>query len=112
MATSSFCLITDPWIPVRALDGTERVVGLRDAFADAAELRGVSSAHPLHYLAIHRLLLAVAHRAFGYGDIAARADLADAWSPKRVTDYLGPASIPHTPIHAAMSCCSACSGVR
>jgi DNA replication protein DnaC len=25
---------------------------------------------------------------------------------------IGPASIPHTPIHAAMSCCSACSGVR
>jgi CRISPR system Cascade subunit CasA len=88
MATPSFCLIEEPWIPVRTLGAADRLVGLRQAFAEAAELQGVSSAHPLHNLAIHRLLLAIAHRAFGPGDIAARADLADAWVAKRATAYL------------------------
>jgi CRISPR system Cascade subunit CasA len=89
MTTPSFCLIEEPWIPVRTLGGAGRLVGLRQAFAEAADLQGVSSAHPLHNLAIHRLLLAIAHRAFGHGDVAARADLADAWPAKRAAAYLG-----------------------
>jgi CRISPR system Cascade subunit CasA len=89
MTHPSFSLLDEPWIPVRSRGGEDGLVGLRQLFAEATELQGIATAHPLHNLAIHRLLLAIAHRAFGPADVYARADLAERWSAKPASDYLG-----------------------
>ncbi len=59
----TFDLITQPWIPCVDADHRPVTLGLRDVLLRAHELREVSDNSPLSTLAIHRLLLAVLHRA-------------------------------------------------
>lgn len=66
-----FNLITQPWIPVVALDGGAQLVSLRDALVNAPAYRGVSASLPHSNAAVLRLLLAVLHRNFGPPDTGA-----------------------------------------
>jgi CRISPR system Cascade subunit CasA len=86
----SFSLIEQPWIPVVDLHGRARLVGLREAYTDAGNLRCVAGDMPTQTFAIVRLLLAILHRAAdGPPDAAAWATLWQAQQlPDDVTDYL------------------------
>ncbi|WP_435108074.1 type I-E CRISPR-associated protein Cse1/CasA [Nocardiopsis synnemataformans] len=64
-ATPGLNLFTDPWIPVIYLDGSHGEVGVRDALTDAARICTVAAEDPTVDVALHRLLLAVAHRLAG-----------------------------------------------
>jgi CRISPR type I-E-associated protein CasA/Cse1 len=59
--TSSFNLVTDPWIPVIGLDGSNILVSFQEMFTrgDIGDL----SADPCERIAVTRLLLAISHRA-------------------------------------------------
>jgi CRISPR system Cascade subunit CasA len=59
----SFNLVSTPWIPVVHVDGTTRFVGIGDALLEAHRIRRLTTASPLAEVAVHRLLLAVLHRA-------------------------------------------------
>lgn len=59
----SFDLRTQPWIPVRDLDGNLLEVSLHQALTGAAEYVRIESENPLEVAALHRFLLAVLHRA-------------------------------------------------
>lgn len=63
MTQYSFDLRDSPWLPVQELDGRLRTVSLREALARAHELRSLSDPSPLVTLSLHRLLLAIVHRA-------------------------------------------------
>ncbi len=60
---ASFDLRREPWLLVRTLAGDVEEVSLLDAFARAHELQGVAGEIPTQAFALHRLLLAVLHRA-------------------------------------------------
>lgn len=53
---ASFQVLDQPWIPVIAGDGTERLQGLRETLTRAHELREISSASPLEEYAVYRFL--------------------------------------------------------
>lgn len=60
-----FDLLESAWVPCIAVDGSIIELGLRDALAQAHELRELAGESPLVTAALHRLLLAVLHRVFG-----------------------------------------------
>ncbi|MCS7081265.1 MAG: type I-E CRISPR-associated protein Cse1/CasA [Chloracidobacterium sp.] len=62
-APLSFSLLDEPWLPVTTQHGDTRHVSLKDVFAHAHHLRGIEDDSPLVVAALHRLLLAVLHRA-------------------------------------------------
>ncbi|MCC7366297.1 MAG: type I-E CRISPR-associated protein Cse1/CasA [Dehalococcoidia bacterium] len=64
--TASFSLLTEPWLPVRfAGEPNARDVSIIDAIAQAHEIRELADASPLVTVALHRLLVAVLHCAYG-----------------------------------------------
>src|SRR4051812_27990013 len=65
-----FLLTTEPWIPVRTLDGAHTEWSLAATLARAHEIECVHDPSPLITLALHRLLLAILHRVFGPRDFA------------------------------------------
>ncbi|GAA4618674.1 type I-E CRISPR-associated protein Cse1/CasA [Saccharopolyspora hordei] len=65
MTTPSFDLTTERWIPVIRCDGRPDTVSLRDVFLQAHELRWLAAEAASMTAALHRLLLAVLHRAVG-----------------------------------------------
>ncbi|MFF0446706.1 type I-E CRISPR-associated protein Cse1/CasA [Streptomyces sp. NPDC004609] len=69
-----FCLVTRPWIPVRALDGESSVVGLRELFREAHRLEGVAVALPPAASGLLRILCAMAARITGLDRVPAHAD--------------------------------------
>lgn len=68
---ASFNLIDEPWLPCIDLDGTSVELGIRDVLTQAHELRELYDPSPLATVSLHRLLLAVLHRAYG-GPASAR----------------------------------------
>lgn len=75
----SFDLVSSPWIPVVHLDGIRRLVGIRDALLDAHRIERVIAPSPLAEVAVHRLLLAVLHRALdGPRDIVDAVEIYEA----------------------------------
>ncbi|WP_102127951.1 type I-E CRISPR-associated protein Cse1/CasA [Deinococcus planocerae] len=57
-------LLTEPWIPVRPLDGSPmREVGLREVLLQPEHFASVEGETPLITAALYRLLLAILHRA-------------------------------------------------
>ncbi len=60
-----FDLLESPWVPCIAVDGSTIEMGLRDALAQAHQLRELAGESPLVTAALHRLLLAILHRVFG-----------------------------------------------
>jgi CRISPR system Cascade subunit CasA len=59
----SFDLTREPWIPCERADGTRVELSLRDVLLQAHELRAVHDGSPLVTAALHRILIAIAHRA-------------------------------------------------
>ncbi|MHA6802944.1 type I-E CRISPR-associated protein Cse1/CasA [Salinifilum ghardaiensis] len=68
---STFDLLTEPWLPVVTCDGKTDEVSLREAFTRAHELRWLEGESPVVTAALHRMLLAFAHRCYGPKDDAA-----------------------------------------
>lgn len=83
---TSFDLLTEPWIPVVGIYGETRFVGLEDAFLRAHTIRRVNGEAPTMTAALHRLLLAVFHRAYGPPNEAGWGEL---WAAEKLpTDPL------------------------
>ncbi|MBM3983365.1 MAG: type I-E CRISPR-associated protein Cse1/CasA [Planctomycetes bacterium] len=88
--TVSFDLIGEPFIPCVRTDGTAVEYGLRDALLRAHEIRELRDLSPLVTIALHRLLLAVLHRAYGGPRLGEREAIlrAGRFDAGRVTAYL------------------------
>lgn len=56
-------LLEDPWIPVIPCHGPPRETGLRELLLQARDFHGLNETAPPSLVALHRLLLAVVHRA-------------------------------------------------
>ncbi|MGW0195901.1 type I-E CRISPR-associated protein Cse1/CasA [Nonomuraea sp. NPDC003201] len=76
--SSSFDLLTQPWIPVVGLDGRATAKGLVDVIAEAHMIRRISAEAPTMTAALYRLVLAVFHRAYGPPNERAWRDLWEA----------------------------------
>lgn len=74
----TFNLLHEPWIPVLLMSGRQTALSLPEVLERAHEVREVADPSPLVTVALHRLLLAVIHRAFGPRDEAAWERLAQA----------------------------------
>ncbi|MBS3965858.1 MAG: type I-E CRISPR-associated protein Cse1/CasA [Truepera sp.] len=59
-----FNLLDQPWIPVRTLGGTPKLLGIRDTLIRSHELDSIVDASPLVVTSLYRLLLAVLYRAY------------------------------------------------
>lgn len=87
-----FDLIDEPWLPCLAPDGAAVEVGLEHALLRAHEWRELSDPSPLVTVALHRLLLAVLHRALaGPPNTEAWREIWNAgrFPPERIGGYLG-----------------------
>lgn len=86
----TFDLLQSPWVPCIQADGTTVELGLRDALAQAHELRELHGESPLVTAALYRLLLAVLHRVFGpaNSDEWAALRTAGRWDASRLDAYL------------------------
>jgi CRISPR system Cascade subunit CasA len=61
---ATFDLIDRPWLPCLMADGAATELGLRQALTGAHELRELYDPSPLATVSLHRLLLAILHRAY------------------------------------------------
>jgi CRISPR system Cascade subunit CasA len=61
----SFNLVHEQWLPVLDRSGRPRLVGIREALLQAHTIERITPVSPLAEAALHRLLLAVLHRALG-----------------------------------------------
>ena len=59
----AFNLLDEPWLPVLWRSGTPGEVGLRELFARSADIASLTEPSPPAFVALHRLLLAMTHRA-------------------------------------------------
>ena len=59
---ATFDLRTEPWIPVRYVDGKSGEVGLRNALVEAHHIRELDLDNPMETAALYRLLLALTIR--------------------------------------------------
>ena len=86
----AFDLLKSPWVPCIRADGRIVELSLRDALAQAHELRELHGESPLVTAALHRLLLAVLHRVFGPPTTGKWAALwaAGRWDVAQVDTYL------------------------
>ncbi len=75
-----YSLWDEPWIPVLDLAGKPSCRSVRDALAEARDLREVFDPSPLVTVAIHRLLMAVLYRVFRPQSIR---DWVDLWRTGR-----------------------------
>jgi CRISPR system Cascade subunit CasA len=63
MMSNRFNLLDEPWIPVRLTSGAVDEVGLLALFDRLGEITALAETSPPSLVALHRLLLAVTHRA-------------------------------------------------
>ncbi|MDT4833512.1 CRISPR-associated protein CasA/Cse1 [compost metagenome] len=61
--SKDFCLLDEPWLPVRLADGRVVELGLLEVFARSGEIVALADTTPPTLVAQYRLLLAVTHRA-------------------------------------------------
>lgn len=89
--THHFDLLEAPWIPCTLSDGTPLELGLREALVRAREVRELYGESALVTASLHRLLLAVLHRAYK-GPVDCRAWEAlwngGRWDEGLLTHYL------------------------
>lgn len=52
----SFNVLNEPWIPVVALDGTKKLLGIRETLRRAPELKEISVVSPLEEFSVYRFL--------------------------------------------------------
>ena len=83
----TFSLLTEPWIPLISVDGARREASLSDALLEPERWRAIDSSIPVEILSLHRLLLAIAHRAVG-PDPDPRIDLLSTWPRQKIQSYL------------------------
>lgn len=76
----SFNLLEEPWIPVVDSAGRYLRIGIRDALLRALEWRRIEHPSPLAEVALHRVLLAVLHRALGHEHPTEADEAADLWA--------------------------------
>lgn len=84
---AKFNLLEEPWIPVLQ-EGRVMEASIREALLNASDIVRIETPHPLEEVALHRLLLAVLHRALrGPCDEFDALDILDAGSfPKSALD--------------------------
>lgn len=58
-----FCLLDEPWLPVRLADGRVLELGLLEVFERSGEIVALAETAPPSLVAQYRLLLAITHRA-------------------------------------------------
>lgn len=58
-----FCLLDEPWLPVRLVDGRVLELGLLELFERSGEIVALAETAPPSLVAQYRLLLAITHRA-------------------------------------------------
>lgn len=63
----AFNLLDEPWIPVRTHGGKVLDLGLLEVLTHAKEFASLDEASPPNLVALHRLLLAIVHRALTLG---------------------------------------------
>ncbi|MFC9971254.1 type I-E CRISPR-associated protein Cse1/CasA [Spirillospora sp. NPDC127200] len=78
MASETYDLLEEGWIPVLDMDGRTRLVGLAEAISEAHRWRWIDAEAPVVTAVLHRLLLAFAHRVYGPCDEAEWGKLWDA----------------------------------
>ncbi len=61
--SKDFCLLDEPWLPVRLANGQVMELGLLDVFARSGEIVALAETAPPSLVAQYRLLLAITHRA-------------------------------------------------
>lgn len=61
--TQDFCLLDEPWLPVRMADGKVIEVGIVEAFQRSGEIVALAETAPPSLVAEYRILLAITHRA-------------------------------------------------
>jgi len=61
--SKDYCLLDEPWLPVRLADGRVRALGLLEVFARSGEIVALADTAPPNLVAQYRLLLAITHRA-------------------------------------------------
>ena len=83
-----FNLLHEPWIPLALSDEKSAVVSITDALLNPQKWTKVFTVNPVESLSIHRLLLAICHRAIGPGDVSQRAALLDSWPLDQIRSYL------------------------
>ena len=59
-----FNLLTEPWLPAVRMDGARQEISLAQALREAASYRRLAGSSPTMTAALHRLLLALAHRVY------------------------------------------------
>lgn len=87
----SFNLLREPWIPVLLTDGTIDELSLLDALNRSESVRSITGEVPTQAFALHRLLLAILHRALdGPRSTTEWARIRDDWAGTiaSVTEYL------------------------
>jgi len=82
-----FSLLTEPWLPVIGTDGSRTTVSLEQLLLNPSAWAAIDTVQPGEFFALHRLLLAICHRAIGPGDAGQRAELLDTWPAERITAY-------------------------
>jgi CRISPR system Cascade subunit CasA len=83
----TFSLLTEPWVPVIATDGSRREASLLDVLLTPEKWNGIDGANPIETLSLYRLLLAICHRAIG-PNTDPRTELLDTWPRQPLEDYL------------------------
>jgi CRISPR system Cascade subunit CasA len=83
----TYSLLTEPWIPLIATDGSREEATLLDALLDPGRWRGVDGANPIETLSLYRLLLAICHRAVGPSSDP-RSALLESWPKPDIRGYL------------------------
>jgi len=86
-----FNLLDEPWLPCITHEGERKDVGIRDALLGAQDFADLRDPSPLVTAALHRLLLAILHRAYdGPQDLNAWQGIweVSAFDPQRVGGYL------------------------
>jgi CRISPR system Cascade subunit CasA len=77
----SFDLTEEPWLPVVSLDGRPDEVGLAAILREAHQFRRIIGQTPPMTAALHRLLLALAHRVYGPSSLRRWEEL---WTDQRL----------------------------
>ena len=83
-----FSLLEEPWIPLVSTSGIRTIASISDALLTPSQWRGIDSTNPVECLALHRLLLAICHRAIGPGTTEQRGALLDSWPTQQIQTYL------------------------
>lgn len=83
----TYSLLTEPWLPLIAMDGSRREASLREALLEPHRWRGIEGGNPVETLSLYRLLLAIGHRAVG-PSADPRTPLMEAWPGGAIESYL------------------------